>query len=199
MKRLFAAAAVLLFACTAAGASAQPRAGTLLVVPFGDVSAHSGKMPSPTAYLISQLGASHVNVLQSEPIDPIVAVTEAGDLCTQRAASGVVVGVLDLTQQSKIELPIGVAGVFFGNASTGTQNAVGVTTGLVGVSGVLKRTAIQARLKLYVIDCSGKMRWSSTTSASKLHEGNNVGAGFTQVVHRAIDEAVEKLTQANVQ
>jgi hypothetical protein len=104
-----------------------------------------------------------------------------------------------LTRQTKIELPIGLAGAFVHNASTFTQDAVGVTTGLVSVSGVLKRTAIQAHLNLYVIDCSGKLRWSSKTFATKLHEGNNVGAGYTQIVHRAIDEAVEKFTQANVQ
>jgi hypothetical protein len=200
MKRSIAAAATLLILCTWTGASAQPRAGALLVVPFSDVSAHSGKMPSPTGYLLSQLSASHVNVVQSDPMDPIVAITQAGELCMQRAASGLVVGMLDLTRQSKIEFPVGIAGeIFVRNSSTGTQNTVGVSTGLVGVSGVLKRTAIQAHLKLYVIDCSGKLRWSATTVAGKLHEGNNVGAGFTQIVHRAIDEAVEKFTQANVQ
>lgn len=200
MNRLIGTLAVLLLACPWSGAAAQPRGGTLLVVPFADVSAHSGKMPSPTAYLLSQLTASHVNAAQSEPIDPIVAVTEAGDLCAQRSASGLVVGVLDLTRQAKIEFPVSVAGnIFVRNASSGTQNTVGVSTGLVGFSGVLKRTAIHAQLKLYVIDCSGKLRWSATTSAGKLHEGNNVGAGYTQIVHRAIDEAVEKFTQANVQ
>lgn len=199
MNRLIAAAAALLLLCTWSGAAAQQRGGNLLVVPFVDVSAHSGKMPSPTAYLLAQLSASHVNAAQSDPIDPIVAVTEAGDLCTQRSASGLIVGVLDLTRQPKIEFPVGVAGIFVRNASTFTQDAVGVTTGLVDVSGVLKRTAIQARLKLYVIDCSGKLRWSSTTFASKLHEGNNVGAGYTQIVHRAIDEAVQNFTQANAQ
>ena len=199
MNRLIGTLAVLLLACPWSAATAQPRAGTFLVVPFGDVSAHSGKMPSPTTYLLSQLSASHVNVLQSEPIDPIVAVTEAGALCTQRAASGLVLGVLDLTRKAKIEFPVGVVNIFVHNADTFTQNAVGVSTGVVGVSGVLKRTAIQADLKLYVIDCSGKLRWTATASASKLHEGNNVGAGYTQIVHRAIDEAVEKFMQANVQ
>ena len=199
MNRLIGTLAVLLLACPWSGANAQPRAGTFLLVPFSDVSAHSGKMPSPTAYLLSQLTASHVSVVQGEPIDPIVAVTEAGDLCAQRAASGLVVGVLDLTQQGKIEFPIGVTNVFVHNATTSTQNIAGVSTAVVGFSGVLKRTAIQARLNLYVIDCNGKLRWTGVTSASKLHEGNNVGAGYTQIVHRAIDEAVEKFTQANVQ
>ncbi|GEM_PF-4887159 len=198
MNRLVAALIGLLLACTRSGAAAQPRAGTLLVIPFADVSAHSGKMPSPTAYLIARLTASHLSVEQTDPVDRIVAVTEAGDLCAQRAASGLVVGTLDLTRKGKLELPIGIANVFLRNASTFAQDAAGVTTGLIGISGVLKRTAIQARLKLYVIGCDGKLRWTATTAASELHQGNNVGAGYTQIVYRAIDDAVERLMQSSV-
>ena len=174
-------------------AAAQPR---LVVVPFGDVSAVSGKMPSPTAYLRERLAEVHVDVADAGPIDPIFAVTDAANLCAHESASGVLVGMLDLTRSSKMEAPIGVVGIFTHNSGAFASDAVGVTTGLVSVSGLLSRTAIRARVKLYLIGCTGKMEWLGTTVADGMHDGNNIGAGYTIVVQRAIREAVEKLGPA---
>lgn len=190
MRMKKAIAFCVLFTILPAVAAAQPR---IVLVPFGDVSAVSGKMPSPTSYLSEQLAGAHVDVADAGPIDPIFAATEASSLCAGQSASGVVIGVLDLTRTAKMEAPIGIVGIFTRNASAFTQDAVGVTTGLIPVSGLLRRTAIHAQVKLYLIGCTGKLEWTGTTVAEATHDGNNIGAGYTQIVQRAIKEAVEEL------
>ena len=171
-------------------AAAQPR---IVLVPFGDVSAVSGKMPSPTSFLSEQLAAAHVDVADAGPVDPIFAATDASNLCAHQSAGGVLIGVLELTRTSKMEAPIGIVGIFTRSASAFTQDAVGVTTGLIPVSGLLSRTAIRAQVKLYLVGCTGKLQWTGMAVAGETHDGNNIGAGYTQIVQRAIREAVEKL------
>lgn len=188
LRCAFAAIALLL--ALPAGALANSR---LLVVPFGDVSAVSGKMPSPTAFLVEQLSDAHFGVVDAGPIDPIFAATEAVQLCKDRAATGLVIGALDLTRSGKFQPPIGLVGVFFHNATQFTQDTVGAATGATTASGLLNRTAIQAQVKLYYIDCLGKLRWMTTTVAGKTHDGNNIGAGYTEIVQRAIHQAVARL------
>jgi hypothetical protein len=174
----------------------SPFAGPVLVVPFSDVRAVSGNMPSPTAYLAERLRKEHVDVVTSERIDPIVAATSASELCAGRGVSGLVIGTLVLTRSSKFEFPVGVANVFFHNAGATVTTAVGVATGLVSVSGLLSRTAIRAEVHLYYLDCTGKLRAKETRVADETHHGTNIGSGYTQIVERAVDEAVEALVQS---
>lgn len=185
---------IVLLVAIPLGARAQSR---VVVVPFTDVSAVSGKMPSPTLFLVDRL-TQHFDVAQAGPIDPIFAVTEAGQLCKDYAADDLVVGTLDLTLTPEFAAPVSAVNAFFHNATPFANDAVGVTTGLIGVSGLLNRTAIQARVRLYVIGCRGDMRWTTTTVANAMHNGNNIGAGFTQIVHRAIAHAVDELGDARL-
>ncbi|MGH7329393.1 MAG: hypothetical protein ACREJX_13685 [Polyangiaceae bacterium] len=173
-----------------------PFAGPVLVVPFSDVSAVSGNMPSPTTYLAEQLRRNHVDVVLSDRIDPIVAATGAPQLCAERRVNGLIVGRLVLTRSSKFELPVGVASVFFHNASPAVTTAVGVATGLISVSGLLSRTAIRAEVHLYYVDCTGKLRAKETRVRGETHHGTNIGSGYTQIVESAVDEAVEALVQS---
>ena len=150
-------------------------------------------MPSPTAHLAQRLESRNLQVTTSGPIDPMVAMSDAPALCTQNRVDDLIVGRLELTRTSKFEAPVGVLGIFFRNAGSFAADAVGATTGLISASGVLQRTAIQARVHLYLIDCTGKLRWNTTTVAGEMHHGNNIGAGFTQIVERAIDQALTEL------
>ena len=165
----------------------------VLVVPFEDVSAVSGKMPPPTAYLVDRLKDQHFDVKTSAVLDPMLAISGAAQLCTENSADAIVAGTLELSRTDKFVPPISIVGVFFRNASTFTQDAVGATTGVIAASGVLSRAAIQARLRLYLIDCSGKLRWLTTAVVGEMHHGNNVGSGFTEIVERAIGGAVTEL------
>ena len=194
---LSVALAGLLFACIPGDAIAQPPpTNRLLVIPFPDVSPYSGRMPSPTKYLVAQLSASQLDVSEAPDMDPIVAATSATDLCTATSSTGLVLGTIQLTSTSLVAAPIGVVSVFFGNATTFTKDAVGATTGAIAASGLLSRTSIEARVKLYYEDCHGNLRWRTTTVAKEIHNGNNIGSGYTQIVERAIRQGVSEFTSS---
>lgn len=150
-------------------------------------------MPSPTEYLIDHLRSLHVDAARSGETDPVVAAAEAADICSRENANGVVIGRLTLSRTDKFQAPIGVANYFVRNSSVGERNVAGAATGVVSFSGILQRTAIQAELHLYYVDCNGKVRWKMRKVVGETHHGTNIGSGFTEIVERAIDEAVADL------
>jgi hypothetical protein len=53
------------------------------------------------------------------------------------------------------------------------------------------RSPIRASLKLYLIDCTGTVRWKTYATANKVHKGQNVAAGLTEITDEALAEAVD--------
>src|SRR5579863_153755 len=102
MSRLIGLLGTLLLGCASAAIAqtnaAPPLAGHIVVVRFSDVSALSGKMPSPTQYLIDHLQSLRVDAARSEETDPVVAAAEATDICSREKANGVVIGRLTLSR-----------------------------------------------------------------------------------------------------
>jgi hypothetical protein len=66
-----------------------------------------------------------------------------------------------------------------------------VVGGVVSSSGVFDRSPIRAALRLYLVDCTGVVRWKTYTTANKVHKGQNIAAGLTEITNAALAEAVD--------
>jgi hypothetical protein len=50
-----------------------------------------------------------------------------------------------------------------------------------------------------LIDCRGKVAWKTVTTANKIHHGQNVAAGLTEIANQAIASAVNEFAARRVQ
>ena len=66
-----------------------------------------------------------------------------------------------------------------------------VVGGVVSSSGVFDRSPIRASLRLYMVDCEGVVRWKTYATANKIHKGQNVAAGLTEIANEAMAQAVD--------
>jgi hypothetical protein len=112
----------------------------------------------------------------SQVAPPIEAVGSAKRLCGEYGASGLLVPQLRFEQSKERNL-------------TGFIPVVG---GVVSSSGSFDRSPIRARLKLFLIDCTGIVRWKTFTTANKVHKGTNVNAGLTEIANQTLAEAVDQ-------
>jgi hypothetical protein len=173
------ALALICAVLTAAPAFAieQPAPGKLyLIVPFGEPGDTDPVLNQATQQFSMDLSEKSIRSQIAPPIDAIEAVGSASKMCGEYGASGLLVPQLRFEQSKERNL-------------TGFIPVVG---GVVSSSGVFDRSPIRARLKLFLIDCTGVVRWKTFTTANKIHKGTNVNAGLTEIANETLAEAVNQ-------
>ena len=174
--RRLALALVLALTPLAPAAAVEQSTGPLyVVVPFGDPGDTDPVLKHATQQLTVDLSNKQVRTAMSVPIDPIEAVGTARQMCGSYNADGVLIPQLRFEQSKERNL-------------TGFIPVVG---GVVSSSGMFDRSPIRASLRLYLVDCTGTVRWKTYTTANKVHKGQNVAAGLTEITDEALAEAVD--------
>ncbi|HEX3465988.1 MAG TPA: hypothetical protein VHS78_18210 [Candidatus Elarobacter sp.] len=175
--RHLALALVLALGATVPAAAIEQGAGGPLyvIVPFGDPGDTDPVLKNATKQLSADLSERRIRSAIATPIDAIEAVGTAHQLCDSYNATGLLIPQLRFEQSKERNL-------------TGFLPVVG---GVVSSSGVFDRSPIRASLRLYLIDCTGVVRWKTYTTANKVHKGQNVSAGLTEITNEAMAEAVD--------
>ncbi|HEX3550955.1 MAG TPA: hypothetical protein VHT53_11295 [Candidatus Elarobacter sp.] len=146
-----------------------------VIVPFGEPGDTDPVLKHATQQLAVDLSDRRIRTAMSVPIDAIEAVGTARQMCGAYNADGVLIPQIKFEQSKERNL-------------TGFLPVVG---GVVSSSGVFDRSPIRASLKLYLVDCTGVVRWKTYTTANKIHKGQNVQAGLTEIANEAMAEAVD--------
>jgi len=177
LVRHVALALVLMLAGAApAVAVDQAAPGPLyVIVPFGDPGDTDPVLKNATKQFSVDLSERRIRSAIATPIDAIEAVGTAHQLCENYNASGLLIPQLRFEQSKERNL-------------TGFLPVVG---GVVSSSGVFDRSPIRASLRLYLIDCTGVVRWKTYATANKVHKGQNVAAGLTEITNEAMAQAVD--------
>lgn len=170
------ALALILVVGAAAPAAAIGDSPLYVIVPFGEPGNTDPVQNNATQRFALDLSDRHVRSAIATPIDAIEAVGTARKLCAEYGADGLLVPQLRFEQSKERNL-------------TGFLPVIG---GVVSSSGVFDRSPIRALLKLYLIDCAGSVRWKTSTTANKVHKGQNVSAGMTEIAGEAMDIAVDQ-------
>jgi len=147
-----------------------------VIVPFGDPGDTDPIYRNATKQFSIDLSDRRVRSAIATPIDAIEAVGTARQMCSDYNAEGLLIPQIRFEQSKERNL-------------TGFLPVVG---GVVSSSGVFDRSPIRAQLRLYLIDCSGVVRWKTYTTANKVHKGQNVAAGLTEITNEALADAVEQ-------
>jgi hypothetical protein len=179
LARRFAFALVLLLGSSVAvpvRAVEQSTGPLYVIVPFGEPGNTDPVMKNATTQFSVDLSEKQVRTAISTPIDAIEAVGTARQMCGAYNADGVLIPQLRFEQTKERNL-------------TGFIPVVG---GVVSSSGMFDRSPIRAALKLYLIDCTGTVRWKTYATANKVHKGQNVAAGLTEITNEALTEAVDE-------
>jgi len=178
----FAALALILFAGPVV---AQPEAASILyvVVPFGEPGDTDPQLSLATQNMTQDLSDRSIRSALATPIDAVEAVSNAPQMCSEFNAGGVLVSQLRFEQSKERNL-------------TGFIPVVG---GVISSSGAFDASPIRARVKLYLIDCRGKVAWKTVTTANKVHHGQNVAAGLTEIASQAIASAVDEFAARRYQ
>ncbi|HTD38414.1 MAG TPA: hypothetical protein VK669_12935 [Candidatus Limnocylindrales bacterium] len=177
LVRHVALALVLMLAGAApAVAVDQAAPGPLyVIVPFGDPGDTDPVLKNATKQFSVDLSERRIRSAIATPMDAIEAVGTAHQLCENYNASGLLIPQLRFEQSKERNL-------------TGFLPVVG---GVVSSSGVFDRSPIRASLRLYLIDCTGVVRWKTYATANKVHKGQNVAAGLTEITNEAMAQAVD--------
>ncbi|MFN2459209.1 MAG: hypothetical protein ABR591_00750 [Candidatus Velthaea sp.] len=154
-----------------------------VVVPFGEPGETDPLLANATRDLAQDLSDRQIRSALSTPVDAVEAVSDAPRMCTQFNAAGVLVSQLKFEQSKERNL-------------TGFIPVVG---GVISSSGVFDASPIRARVKLYLVDCHGKVAWKTVTTANKVHHGQNVQAGLTEIAGQAIASAVDEFSARRFQ
>jgi len=182
LARRFALALVLALSASVPALAVEESTGPLyVIVPFGEPGNTDPVFKNATQQFNADLSDKKIRTAMSVPIDAIEAVGTARQMCGAYNADGV---QLRFEQSKERNL-------------TGFIPVVG---GVVSSSGVFDRSPIRASFKLYLIDCTGVVRWKTFTTANKVHKGQNVAAGLTEITNEAVAEAVDEFAtrpQAN--
>ncbi len=177
LARRFALALVLALIAPLPGLAVEESTGPLyVIVPFSEPGNTDPVFKNATQQFTVDLSDKKIRTAVSVPIDAIEAVGTARQMCGSYNADGVLIPQLRFEQSKERNL-------------TGFIPVVG---GVVSSSGVFDRSPIRASLKLYLIDCTGVVRWKTFTTANKIHKGQNVAAGLTEIADEALAEAVEE-------
>ena len=176
LRRPVFALALALAALAPAGAVEQITGPLYVIVPFGEPGDTDPVYRNATQRLSVDLSGRHIRTAISTPIDAIEAVGTARQMCGAYNAEGLLIPQLRFEQSKERNL-------------TGFLPVVG---GVVSSSGVFDRSPIRARLRLYLIDCTGVVRWKTFTTANKIHKGQNVAAGLTEITNEAVAAAVDE-------
>ncbi len=164
--------------CAPAGAVEEATGPIYVVIPFGEPGDTDPILKRATTQFNLDLADRRIRTVVAPPIDAIEAVGTARQFCGGYNADGLLIPQLRFEQSKERNL-------------TGFIPVVG---GVVSSSGVFDRSPIRAQLKLYLIDCTGIVRWKTYTTANKIHKGQNVAAGLTEIANEALAEAVDQFT-----
>jgi|GEM_PF-1379213 len=175
-RRLALALVIALSASVPARAVENSTGPLYVIVPFGEPGNTDPVFKNATTQFNVDLSDKNIRTALSVPIDAIEAVGTARQMCGSYNAEGVLIPQLRFEQSKERNL-------------TGFIPVVG---GVVSSSGVFDRSPIRASLKLYLIDCTGVVRWKTFTTANKVHKGQNVAAGLTEIANEAVAEAVDE-------
>jgi hypothetical protein len=180
-----AALVALALVLLAGPAAAEPSSLSTLyvVVPFGEPGDTDPQLSSATQSMTQDLSDRDIRSALATPIDAIEAVSDAPRMCSEFNAGGVLVSQLRFEQSKERNL-------------TGFIPMVG---GVISSSGAFDASPIRARVKLFLIDCRGKVAWKTVTTANKIHHGQNVAAGLTEIANQAIASAVNEFAARRVQ
>ncbi len=176
VRRLALALALALASTVPARAVEQLSGPLYVIVPFGEPGDTDPVLKHATAQLSIDFSDKRIRTATATPIDAIEAVGTARQMCGAYSADGVLIPQIRFEQSKERNL-------------TGFLPVVG---GVVSSSGVFDRSPIRASLKLYLIDCTGVVRWKTFTTANKVHKGQNVQAGLTEITNEAMSEAVDE-------
>ena len=145
-------------------------------MPFGDPDEIDPIYRDASAALARDLSERHIESAMSTPVDQLEAVGSAARLCADYHGVSILVGNLTFDQKHERNL-------------TGFIPWVG---GVVSSSGVFDASPIRARLRLYEVDCRGHVMWKTTALTDKVHHGQNVAAGLTEIALAAVNQAAEE-------
>jgi hypothetical protein len=154
----------------------QQPSGLYIIIPFGEPGETDPVQNNATQQFSVDLSERQIRSQIAPPIDAVEAVGAAGRLCGEYGATGLLVPQLRFEQSKERNL-------------TGFIPVVG---GVVSSSGAFDRSPIRARLKLFLIDCTGAVRWKTFTTANKVHKGTNINAGLTEIANDVLVQAVEQ-------
>jgi hypothetical protein len=147
-----------------------------VIVPFGEPGDSEPVFKQATQAFTADLSERRIRSAVSTPIDPIEAVGTARQMCGAYNAEGILVPQLRFEQSKERNL----------------SGFIPVVGGVVSSSGIFDRSPIRASLRLYLIDCTGTVRWKTYTTANKVHKGTNVAAGLVEITKEALAEAVDQ-------
>jgi hypothetical protein len=174
---------VALSAAAPALAIEQSTGPLYVIVPFGDPGDTDPVLKNATKQFSVDLADKHVRTATAPPVDAIEAVGTARQMCGSYNADGLLIPQIRYEQSKERNL-------------TGFLPVVG---GVVSSSGMFDRSPIRAALRVYLIDCAGVVRWKTYTTANKVHKGQNIAAGLTEITNQAIAEAVDDFVNRPVQ
>jgi hypothetical protein len=181
-RRIAFALALLVSAVMPARAVEQSTGPLYVIVPFGEPGNTDPVMKNATTQFSVDLADKQIRTAISTPIDAIEAVGTARQMCGAYNADGVLIPQLRFEQSKERNL-------------TGFIPVVG---GVVSSSGVFDRSPIRALLKLYLVDCTGIVRWKTYATTNKVHKGQNISAGLTEITNEALTEVVDEFVHRPV-
>lgn len=173
-KEMLARLAIAVTAIVALCGVGTVTAPLYVIVPFGEPGDTDPVLANATKQFSSDLLESGIRSAIGPPIDAVEAVGTARKLCGAYSAGGLLVPQLRFEQSKERNL-------------TGFIPVVG---GVISSSGAFDASPIRARLKLFLVDCSGAVSWKTYTTASKVHHGQNIAAGLTEITNKALAQAV---------
>jgi hypothetical protein len=168
-----ALAVTVVLSCCGVGTVSAP---LYVIVPFGEPGETDPVLSNATKQLSNDLAESGIRSAIATPIDAVEAVGAARKLCREYSARGLLVPELRFEQSKERNL-------------TGFIPVVG---GVISSSGAFDASPIRARLKLFLIDCAGVVSWKTYTTTNKVHHGQNIAAGLTEITNKALEQAVEQ-------
>jgi hypothetical protein len=168
-----ALAVTVVLSCCGVGTVTAP---LYVIVPFGEPGDTDPVLTNATKQFSNDLLENGIRSAIGPPIDAVEAVAAARKLCRDYSAKGLLVPQLRFEQSKERNL-------------TGFIPVVG---GVISSSGAFDASPIRARLKLFLVDCAGEVSWKTSTTTNKVHHGQNIAAGLTEITNKALAEAVDQ-------
>jgi hypothetical protein len=158
-----------------------------VIVPFGEPGDTDPVLLHSTDQFSQDLSDRRVRSTIGVPADAVEAVANVRGICAQYGAQGVLISELRFSQTKNFSV------------SEFAVSFVPWVGGAIAGAGVLDRTPIFARYKLFLVDCRGKVTWRTITTANKIHHGNNLAAGLTEISYKAIAQAADEFASRRAQ
>jgi hypothetical protein len=156
------------------------RAPLYVIVPFGEPGDTDPILANATQQFSQDLSDRRIRSALGTPTDAVEAVSNAHAICAQYNAAGILVSSIRFGQTNGF------------NAAEFASGFIPYVGGVISGAGALARVPIKAQYKLFLVDCRGKVAWRTITTADKVHHGNNISAGLTEISLKAIAEAADQ-------